>query len=117
MNIAEKMKRLRKEQDMSQAQLAEKIGADARRISLYENNKNIPGTDVLTRIANVFNVSLDYLVKENVDNMATTPIRDEQLLKQFEEIDKMAEEEKEHIKFLIQAVIDKNRFMQLAQAV
>ena len=40
-----------------------------------------------------------------------------ELLKQFEEIDKITEEEKEHIKFLIQAVIDKNRFMQLAQAV
>jgi hypothetical protein len=72
---------------------------------------------VLTRIAQAFNVSLDYLVKENVDNMATTPIRDEQLLKQFEEIDRMSEEEKAHIKFVIQAVIDKNRFKRLAQAV
>jgi transcriptional regulator with XRE-family HTH domain len=117
MNVAEKIKRLRKENDMCQAQLAEKIGADARRISLYENGKTLPGTDVLTRIAQAFNVSLDYLVKENVDNMATTPIRDEQLLKQFEEIDRMSEEEKAHIKFVIQAVIDKNRFKRLAQAV
>lgn len=114
MNIGEKIKRLRKDQDMSQAELGAKIGADARQISNYENGKNIPGTETLISIAEVFNVSLDYLVKDNVDNMATTPIKDKELLGQFEEVDRMNEDERKHIKFIIQSVIDKNRFKKLA---
>ena len=115
MHVGEKIKKLRKERNFSQAQLAIKIGTDARRISNYENNINVPTTELLIKIAEVFNVSLDYLVKEDVDNMATTPIRDRKLLEQFEEVDRMPEDDKEHIKFLIQTVIDNKRFKNLAK--
>jgi transcriptional regulator with XRE-family HTH domain len=113
--IGEKIKRLRKTNDMNQAELGRKIGADARQISNYENGKNTPSTDALIRIANVFKVSLDYLAKDEVDTMAAAPIRDKELLEQFEEVDRMTENEKEHIKFLIQSVIDKRKFKNLAE--
>ncbi len=114
MTIGEKIKRLRKESNLSQGQLALKTGMDARRISKYENNINLPTTETLIKIAEYFNVSLDYLVKTDIDNMATTPIRDKDLLRQFEELDKMSDEEKAHIKYVIQSVLDKNRFKKLA---
>ncbi|MCP4367552.1 MAG: helix-turn-helix transcriptional regulator [Deltaproteobacteria bacterium] len=115
MEIGKKINRLRKERNLSQAQLAIKIGTDARRISNYENGVNVPTTDALIKIADFFNVSVDYLVKTEVDNMASTPIKDKNLLRQFEEVDKLPENEKEHIKYLIQSVLDKNRFKNLAK--
>ena len=117
MHIGEKIKKLRKERNLSQAQVAIKIGTDARRISNYENNINIPTTDLLVKIAEIFNVSMDYLVKADVENTATTPIRDKKLLEQFEEVDRMPEEEKKHIMFLIQSVIDNKRVKKLVQEI
>ena len=115
MTIGDKIKKLRKESNLSQGQLALKIGTDARRISKYENNINLPTTETLIKIADYFNVSLDYLAKTETDNMATTPIRDKKLLQQFEEVDRLSDDEKEHIKYLIQSVLDKNRFKNLAK--
>ncbi|MGP8320470.1 MAG: helix-turn-helix domain-containing protein [Methanosarcinaceae archaeon] len=115
MKIGEKIRRLRKEHNLSQAQLAQKIGTDARRISNYENCVNLPTTEALIKLADFFNISIDYLVKNETNNMAATPIRDKILLQQFEEVDKLSEDEKEHIKYLIQSVIDKNRFKSLAK--
>ena len=115
MTVGDKIKKLRKESNMTQGQLSIKIGTDAKLISKYENNINLPTTETLIKIAEYFNVSLDYLVKSESNSMATTPIRDKDLLRQFEELDRMSDEEKAHIKYVIQSVLDKNRFKNLAK--
>lgn len=114
--IGDKIKHLRKTHDMSQAELGEMIGADARQISNYENGKNVPGTEALIRIAKVFKTTLDYLVKDDIDNLATALIKDKALLEQFEEVDRMNNADKEHIKFLIQSVINNQKIKNLAKA-
>ncbi|HWD64215.1 MAG TPA: helix-turn-helix transcriptional regulator [Solirubrobacteraceae bacterium] len=53
---------LRAEAGWSQAELAEKIGSDGRQVSRYENGKVAPSLEAVIRIAETFNVSLDYLV-------------------------------------------------------
>ena len=42
--------------------LAEKIDSDGRQVSRYENGRITPSLDALVRIAETFNVSVDYLV-------------------------------------------------------
>lgn len=66
MPLGERVKELRKEMGWSQAELADKVGTDARQVSRYENGRITPSLDVLARIAEVLNVSLDYLVFEDV---------------------------------------------------
>ena len=66
MPLGEHVKELRKEMGWSQSELADKVGTDARQVSRYENGRITPSLDVLVRIAEVFNVSLDYLVVEDV---------------------------------------------------
>ena len=41
------------------------VGGDARQISRYENGRITPSLDALVRIAEVLDISLDYLVIEN----------------------------------------------------
>ena len=57
------------EHNMSQTQLAKKVGTTNVNICRYINGERIPRIDVASKIASVFNVSLDYLlgISENVD--------------------------------------------------
>lgn len=50
------------ENNMSQTQLAKKIGTSNVTICRYLTCERIPRLDVVTKIASVFNVSLDYLL-------------------------------------------------------
>lgn len=57
-----RLRSLREAQKLSQEQLGRKIGRSKPVISNYENNIKFPPFEVLTQLAVVFNVSLDYLV-------------------------------------------------------
>ena len=48
---------------LSQVKFAEKIGLSQRTIANYENGDNIPNAEVVTRISDIFGVSLDWLLK------------------------------------------------------
>jgi transcriptional regulator with XRE-family HTH domain len=63
--IAERLKTLRTEAGWSQTELAERIGSDGRQVSRYENGRITPSLEALVRIAETFNVSVDYLVIED----------------------------------------------------
>ena len=60
--IAERLKTLRTEAGWSQSELADKIDSDGRQVSRYENGRITPSLEALVRIAETFNVSVDYLV-------------------------------------------------------
>ena len=49
--------------NLSQVKFAEKIGLSQRTIANYENGDNIPNAEVVTRISDIFGVSLDWLLK------------------------------------------------------
>lgn len=70
MPIGERIKALRKELGWSQGELAEAVGTDARQISRYENGRITPSLDVAMRIAEALDVSLDYLVFDDVPRRA-----------------------------------------------
>lgn len=57
-----RIKELREARNMSQEALGRRVGRSKPVISSYENNLKTPPLDVLINLANVFNVSLDYLV-------------------------------------------------------
>lgn len=58
----ENIKKLREENNMTQQQLADKINATQQAICKYESGKSIPSVDMLERIADYFNTSMDYVV-------------------------------------------------------
>jgi len=52
---------LRKDSEMTQKELGEVLSVSATTISSYERNKTTPSDDIKIEIANIFQVSLDYL--------------------------------------------------------
>ncbi len=74
MNLSEKLYMLRKKSGLSQEQLAEKLGVSRQAISKWESNQSVPESEKLIAISNYFNVSLDYLLKEDSDEQGTAEI-------------------------------------------
>ena len=64
----------------------------------YERGPNTPSTDVLIKLADIFDLSLDYLAFEAEGQAAKVNIKDRELLRIFEEIDKLSEKDKGTIK-------------------
>ncbi len=60
--IKNRIKKLRKENDLSQRALAKKLNLSPSTIAMYETGDRKPDSDTLQKIANYFNVSVDYLL-------------------------------------------------------
>lgn len=67
MNLDEKIKKIRKDNKMSQDDLAEVLNVTRQTISNWENGKNYPDIETLVKISNEFDISLDILLKENMN--------------------------------------------------
>lgn len=65
------LKTLRLRKNMTQAQLAQKLGLTKSVISAYETGLRLPSYDILIHIARIYNVSTDYLLgieqKQEID--------------------------------------------------
>lgn len=59
--FSDRLKELRKDANLSQAQLAEKVGLTHTAIGLWEQQKRIPNLDAVIELAKYFKVSLDYI--------------------------------------------------------
>ncbi len=63
--IAKNISELRVASGMTQLTLAEKLNYSDKAVSKWEHGESLPDITVLVSIAELFGVSLDYLVKEN----------------------------------------------------
>ena len=62
MTVGEALKRFRSDFKLTQQEVADSIGALKPAYQRYEYGKNIPTATILIKIANAYNVSVDYLV-------------------------------------------------------
>lgn len=69
MNFGTKLKALRKEQKLTQQQLAERIGVAKSVVSYYESGDRYPSYDVLVRIARIFHTTTDFLLDLSKDSV------------------------------------------------
>jgi transcriptional regulator with XRE-family HTH domain len=56
-----RLKQVREERELSQQELADRVGVTNKQIWRYENGLNLPTADVLARMAKELSVSMDYL--------------------------------------------------------
>ncbi|CEK34169.1 helix-turn-helix domain-containing protein [Paeniclostridium sordellii] len=60
--FGERLKSLRKSLNLTQKELGEKLNVSGRVVGYYESNDRFPDKDTLTKIADFFEVSVDYLL-------------------------------------------------------
>ncbi len=61
-HFAETLRNLRKEKGITQAELARQLYMNKSMISAYEKESRMPSLDVLIKMSEFFNVTLDYLL-------------------------------------------------------
>lgn len=64
MSFAEKLQSLRKSKGISQEQLAELLDVSRQSISKWESGQNYPEIDKLIKLSDLFDITLDDLVKD-----------------------------------------------------
>lgn len=67
MTLSEKLYSLRRKQGLSQEVLAEKLDCSRQVISKWENGTTTPDAEMLQKYNELFGVSIDYLVKEDIE--------------------------------------------------
>lgn len=67
MSLGNKLAEARKRQNLTQEQLAEKLDVTRQAVSRWESDAAYPETDKIVRMAQILEVSCDYLLQDGVD--------------------------------------------------
>ena len=75
MKLSEKIVNLRKARNMSQEELAEKLGVSRQAVSRWEVGSALPDASNILQLSKLFGVSADYLLNDDYKGEAPAPIR------------------------------------------
>lgn len=76
MILADKIIDLRKKNGWSQEELASQLGVSRQSVSKWESSQSIPDLDRILKMSDIFGVSTDYLLKDDVEPADTPPQMD-----------------------------------------
>lgn len=99
MTLGEHIILLRKQKDLSQADLGRTVGTSGDIIGRYERDEVKPSIEVVIKIADALEVSIDYLVGK------TTLELDKTTLKRIQEIQRLPDPDKTHLFALMDAFL------------
>ena len=69
MELGNKIKYYRNEKELSQEELAERVYVSRQTISNWENNKSYPDINSIVLLSEIFEISIDNLIKGDVEQM------------------------------------------------
>lgn len=113
--FTERLEQLRRQQKLSQTELGKKIGIHFAHISRYERGITMPAAATLRRLAEALGVSVDYLINGTTQEAAKANFHDRELLLQFQEIEKLSEDDKTVVKKFLDAFLCKKKLQELAR--
>lgn len=84
--LGNNIKELRKQKHLTQKDLAKLMHVSQQTIGAWETERAIPGSDTLALLANLFNVSTDYLLGRDPkeDTLKTADLADDDTIFTFE---------------------------------
>ncbi len=108
MTLGQQITKLRKQKKLSQNDLGKKAGTSGDIIGRYERDEVKPSIEVAAKIADILEVSLDFLIGK------ITVEVDNQLLKRVIEVQQMDDNDKEHILYTLDALIKNVKLKSIA---
>jgi len=93
---------LRKAHGWSQPELAKLIGTSGAIIGRYERGDITPSIDVAKKLADVFDVTLDYLVGEDG---RPNVLQDRVMLERVQAINELAQDDRERLLYVVDGLI------------
>jgi transcriptional regulator with XRE-family HTH domain len=113
--FAQRLRELRKRNNLSQTELGQLAGLHYTHIGRFERGTSRPSGDTLKRLADALEVTSDYLLDGATDEAAKARFADRELLKQFQEVERLSEEDKHVVKKLLDAFLTKKQLQALAR--
>lgn len=110
----ERLRQLRKQKDLSQTELGELVDLHYTHIGRYERGSSKPSAAALGRLADALGVSTDYLMEGTTDEAAKARFEDRELLRQFQEVESLPDDDKLVVKKLLDAFLTKKQIQRLA---
>jgi len=107
MDLHSRITELRKQKGWSQSELAKQIQVSREIVGRYERGDAVPSIDIAKRMADAFEVSLDYLVG------ATEKQLNKDMVKRIEDVDKMKPDDKKMVFAFLDAFITKTKLQTL----
>jgi len=100
------LKKLRQDSGLTQEELANKINTSRSNIANYENDKNMPSVDILDKLSQIFNCSIDYLMgkEEEQDLLNLSKIGFS-----MDKYNPPTEKQKEQIRDLLKIILKDNK--------
>ena len=103
--MGERIQQLRKNLNLTQADLARKIAISHTQMARYEIKNIYPPADVLKNLADVFGTTIDFLVMVDSEGKVQASLKDAELINQFKKISALPDEEKTLVLKMITAYI------------
>lgn len=69
-SVGKRIAELRKQEGLTQKQLADKLGVSNKAISKWETGEGFPDITMIPKLSAIFNVSSDYLLSKEVEGAA-----------------------------------------------
>jgi transcriptional regulator with XRE-family HTH domain len=104
---------LRKQKGWSQPELGKKLGSSGPIIGRYERGEMTPSIEVAKKLADIFGVTLDYLVD---DKEMPNILQDQSMLARWREIDALDTRERERILSVVDSLVRDAKARQAYQA-
>jgi transcriptional regulator with XRE-family HTH domain len=108
--LGDRIASLRKTKGVSQTDLAKSDNASREAIGKYERNEAMPSVETAKKIADVFEVTLDYLVDEN-----SLPTFDKKTVNRLKDIQLLSDDDKKHVFALLDAFLARTKIQSIIQ--
>lgn len=112
--FAGRLRELRRQRNLSQSELGELASIHYTHVSRYERGVSKPSAETLKRIADALGVTGDFLMEGAADEAAKARFEDRELLQQFQEVQKLPDDEKLLVKRFLDAFLFQRRVHEMA---
>ena len=112
MQLHDKIRKLRKDKDYSQQQLADMLDIHLTHLNRLENGHAQPSIEVIKKLINLFDVSADYLLDDDSDSFEIN-IENKNLAEKIRLIDKLEKKDKEALIQVIDSMLTKQKMKEV----
>lgn len=107
MGFATRLRKTREARGLTQRELGDRIKMEPTQVTRYERGQFLPNAETLVSIAQVLQVSLDFLLTGETDGESRheLPISDVPLLERFRDAQKLSKRDREAVLLLIDSVL------------
>ena len=111
-SFGSKIAALRKAKKISQGELAKQLNTSTSVIGRYERDEMTPSIDAAKKLAKLLETTVGYLLGETAqENLFKNP----DMLRRLNDIEEMDEEDRSHVLFAIDALIQKVKLRSITQ--